>query len=269
LETPNFGVSFEVRLMSTEDACGGDHLPVPLVADAPDLANRQLAREFDYSGVPSNATNELLERRAQIVGAVKKTTEAIIAIGRDLTAAKKILGHGRFVAWVEVECGFRIRTAQNYMAISRLSAKYACVAHFPVGLTLRLARTRGRFDFLDKVSANIAPGRRPTEDEVCALLGKFKKMRALQPKRPRGRRPARLKPVERPSQEYGGWTKTEWARANAEHAFDQWGFECLLFINTWYATNTVAETLPFIRAILCREEFKHGLGDLYLSTIQE
>jgi Protein of unknown function (DUF3102) len=242
------------------ETLGGNHLPVPLVSDAPALAHRQSTVEFDYSGLPSNATNELLERRAQIVGAAKKTTEAMIAIGRDLMAAKKILGHGRFVAWVEVECGFSIRTAQNYMAISRLSAKYACVAHFPARLTLRLAQTRGRFEFLDKVSADIAAGRRPTEVEVSALLVKFKKMRALQPKRPRGRRRARLKPVERPSQDYGGGTKTEWARKNAEHIFNRFGFECLLFIYTMYFTNTVAETLPFIKAIVYRERFKRGLG---------
>ena len=76
--------------MATQSS-GGDNLPAPLFSRAPDFANRQVASEFDYSELPSNAANELLERRAQIRGAVKKMTQAISAIGRDLMVAKKIL----------------------------------------------------------------------------------------------------------------------------------------------------------------------------------
>jgi hypothetical protein len=247
----------------TLESSGGDHLPVPIDSNSSDLAGK-----FDYSGLPPDATNELLERRTEIIGAVKKTTEAIIVIGRDLIAAKKILGHGRFVPWVEVECGFSVRSAQNYMAISRLSIKNACVAHLPIQLTLRLARTRGRFEFLDRISANIVPGRRPTEEEVCELLEKFRTMRSLRPKRPRGRRRAPIKPIERPSEKLGGLTKTESARKNVEYIRRTWGNACLYAIRSIYDTDTLAETLPIIEAIISRIQFEAALM-LQRSAIEE
>jgi Protein of unknown function (DUF3102) len=132
--------------MDIKDA-GGDHLVVTLVSDTPDLANRQFDSGFDYTALPSHAANALVERRAHIQGAVKRTTETIVAIGTHLIAAKKILPHGRFVDWVEKECGFRIRNAQNYIVISKLSVKYAFVAHLPVGMVLRLARMRTGANF--------------------------------------------------------------------------------------------------------------------------
>jgi Protein of unknown function (DUF3102) len=254
--------------MAIEDR-GGHHLPVPLVSGTPDLADRQFNRGFDYGALPSGTANVLRERGIQIRRAVKKTAEAIIAIGRDLIAAKKILGYGRFVDWVETECGFRIRTAQNYMAITRLSAKYAFVAYLPVRVVLRLAHTRRRLEFLEKISANIGSERHLTEDEICALLEKFKKMRQLDPGRQRGRRPARLKPIEKPSAKYCDLTKTEYARLNAEHMEKTWGFLGLLFFRDMVNTDTVAETLQFVLPKIRHMEFERGLGDLRRAANQE
>jgi hypothetical protein len=243
------------------DDAGRGRLPVPLVSDTPDLADRRFDGGFDYSGLPSNAANALLERRAQIQGMVRKTVGMVAAIGTHLIAAKKILGHGRFVDWVETECGFSIRTAQNYIAISRLSVKYAFVAYLPVGMVLRLARTPGRSELLDRL-ASIDPGRRLTDDEFSTLLEKFNKMRQLRPKRPRGRRPARLKPIERPSEKYRGHTKTEYAKLNAEYMSGNWGYLGLLFFKDMVVTDTVAETLPFVEAEIRRFGFEVGLADL-------
>jgi hypothetical protein len=250
------------------DACG-DELPVPLVSDAPVLVDRQFGTEFDYTALPSNAANELFERRAQIQGAVRKTAAAVAAIGTHLIAAKKILGHGRVVDWIEKECGFRSRTAQNYMAISRLSVKYAFVAHLPVGIVLRLGRIQGRREFLDRISASIDPQRGFSEDEFFSLLEKFKKMRQRRPKRPRGRRPAQLKPVERPLNRYCGLTKTEYARLNAEYIKRDWGFLALIHFREMVLTDTVTETLPFVEAEIRRLEFENGLADLRRSGTQE
>jgi hypothetical protein len=247
--------------MATERT-GGDNLPVPFVRPTPDLADCRFDSSFDYTGLPSKTANELFERRARIRDAAKRAIEAIIAIGCDLIAAKKILGHGRFIDWVETECRFRTRTAQNYMAISRLSTKYAFVAYLPVGTVLRLARTRGRLEFLNGILTSIDPGRRLTEDEFSALLEKFKKMRQLRPKRPGGRRPARLKPVERPSEKYSGLTKTEYSRLNAKLILDKWGFLGLLIFRLIVTSGTVDETLKFVQAEIRRLQFEHGLVDL-------
>ncbi len=58
--------------------------------------------------------------------------EAICDIGVQLCGAKLKLGHGQFVQWVESECGFSLRSAQNYMRASEFAAdKYATVALLP------------------------------------------------------------------------------------------------------------------------------------------
>jgi hypothetical protein len=251
----------EDQEMTTEDT-GEDHLPV-LVSTAPDLADLQFDRGFDYDALPSDMANALRERRANIRRAVKKTTEAIIAIGHDLIAAKKVLGHGRFGDWVEMECGFSIRTAQNYIAISRLSTKYAFVAHLALGTVLRLTRRRVPREFLDSILSSLGAGRRLTEDEFCALHQKFKEMRELEPKRPRGRRSQALpKPVERPSEQYRGHTKTEWAKMNAEYIERREGYLGLLEFRRIVLDGTLTETLQFVEARIHRLQFERGLADL-------
>jgi hypothetical protein len=170
---------------------------------------------------------------------------------------------------VEMECGLRIRMAQNYMTITRLSAKYAFVASLPISVVLRLARARGRSEFLKKISASIGPGVRLKENEIYELLRKFTTMRRLQPRRRRISRPGQLKPVEKPSSKHPGYTKTEYARLNAQFMTEKWDLLGLLFFRTMMWSETVNETLPFVEAAIRRIEFERGLADLRLAVNQE
>ena len=247
----------------TTDGLGRNDLPVPFVPNAASLSDRQVDKGFDYNGLPSNIACALIERRIAIRAAITKTTEAMISIGRDLIAAKTMLGHGRFVDWVQTECGFGIRTAQNYMAISRLSAKCAFVARLSVNLVLRLARTRGRRHLLGKISAKIGAEGYVSEEEVRGLLDKFNKMRQLDPKRGTDRnRRAILKPGERPSPQYCGYTKTEYARLNADFIRDNFGPRGLLCFRSIMTSGTSIETLHFVEIEIRRWEFESGLRDL-------
>jgi Protein of unknown function (DUF3102) len=252
--------------MTTDYRCG-DNLPVPSVANAPNFADRQVDSGFDYNGLPSNIVSALFERRATIRAAITKTTQVMIAIGRDLLAAKKALGHGRFVDWVEMECRICIRTAQNYMAVARISTKYAFVAYLPAGTALRLAHTPGRRELLEKISATIGYGTRPTEGEVRGLLEKFKKLRQLAPKQGRGpNRRKILEPVERPSSQYCGHTKSEYARLNAEFIRKNFGPKGLLTFRMIVTSGTVDETLKFVEIEIRRWELERGLRDLTESS---
>jgi hypothetical protein len=246
-----------------------DRLPVPHASSMPGFVNHQGRSRFDYGALPSYKANELSERRDKICGAVRKTIDVVIAIGRDLIAAKKLLGHGSFIDWVEKECGFQARTAQNYMAISKLSVKYEFVAHLPVETALRLARMPGRRLFLEKISN---AGRSPTEDEILALRDKFRKMRQLQPKRAQGRKRKNiLEPTERPSPSFGGgrYKKSEWAKMNAELMKRLGGMESLLLFQNIVATDTVVETLTFVRVEVRRWEFECGLVALQNPAAEE
>ena len=49
----------------------------------------------------------------------RRSLGAVRDIGRILAAVKARLGHGRFGAWVRESCGFKERTAREYMAVAR------------------------------------------------------------------------------------------------------------------------------------------------------
>ena len=74
------------------------------------------------------------QRAATIRRHAQTAAASIVEICRELIAAKRVLGHGRFTAWVGAECGFSIRTAQNYMKAAKLVAKYASLALLPPGV---------------------------------------------------------------------------------------------------------------------------------------
>jgi hypothetical protein len=60
--------------------------------------------------------DEFLDELAeQVRDHCRSTTASIIAIGRALVQAKDRVEHGQFKQWVTSQCGFTIRTAQNYM----------------------------------------------------------------------------------------------------------------------------------------------------------
>jgi Protein of unknown function (DUF3102) len=103
--------------------------PPATVAAIPDKVGRAT---FDYASLSSPQTAEFLRKRAtRIRQGVKSTVESICDIGVQLCGAKRMLGHGQFVQWVESECGFSPRSAQNYMRASEFADKYATVALLP------------------------------------------------------------------------------------------------------------------------------------------
>jgi hypothetical protein len=249
--------------MSADDQSGDDLLPIPFVADAPDLADPQFDRGFNYDALPGDAAHALRERRGQILKAAKKTTEAMIAIGRDLIAAKKLLPFGQFVQWVQTECGFSIRTAQNYIAIARLSGKCAFVALLSPGAALRLARSRGRSEFVESISRSVGTGQAPTEEEFHALHAAFTRMRALRPKRPRRRSPTSARtPVEKADRLYGHYSRSEYIKLNYEGLKRFGGYFTISIFANIVKTGTVAETMRLVEAELRRVDFQIKLSAL-------
>ncbi len=73
------------------------------------------AEVFNYRSVDDSTAKQLRLQADRIRSAVTRTTASIIEIGVELGAVKKRLEHGAFTRWVEVECGFTIRSAENYI----------------------------------------------------------------------------------------------------------------------------------------------------------
>jgi hypothetical protein len=74
-----------------------------------------LVAAFDYTMLAPELVEPLRRQASRIRERGKATVSAIIEIGRDLLAVQKHLQHGQFCTWVEAECGFTVRSAQNYM----------------------------------------------------------------------------------------------------------------------------------------------------------
>ena len=63
----------------------------------------------------------LAEHSAEIRKLGKRAVQNIIEIGRRLTEAKKIVGWGNWLPWLEREFGWSERTAQNFMQVAELA----------------------------------------------------------------------------------------------------------------------------------------------------
>ena len=73
---------------------------------------------FDYATVPTEhrGTVEAATRRLHTLE--RKTSEAIIEIGKELISVKASIGHGNFLPWLEAEFGWSEPTAQRFMRVA-------------------------------------------------------------------------------------------------------------------------------------------------------
>jgi hypothetical protein len=87
---------------------------------------------------PEISPAQLQEVAARIKSLRKMVTEHAVEIGRELLRIKAALPHGVFVKWVEKECEFKIRMAQDFMKLAREVASNPEVAADMVPSTLRV-----------------------------------------------------------------------------------------------------------------------------------
>src|ERR1051326_5657914 len=78
---------------------------------------RQPRAQFGYDSL-GDLSAELRETAARIRA---RAASAFLDIGRELLAAKGHFPRGRFVPWVEIECGIGIRSAQRMMNAARMA----------------------------------------------------------------------------------------------------------------------------------------------------
>ena len=112
----------------------------------------------------------LAEHSAEIRKLGKRAVQNIIEIGRRLTEAKKIVGWGNWLPWLEREFGWSERTAQNFMQVAEL-AESATVADLLVdfrGLYLLASPAiRNRHpEIIEAVAERSARGETTTSDEI-------------------------------------------------------------------------------------------------------
>jgi hypothetical protein len=135
---------------------------------------------FDYDSLAPDDAEFLRRGAARIRAGVESTMETVCLIGANLYAAKRMLGHGQFVQWVESECGFSPRSAQNYMRASEFAGdKCATVAFLPPAVVYRLAAPTAPPEVVFEVLARAANGERVSHAEVIQMLRSAKERTRL------------------------------------------------------------------------------------------
>jgi hypothetical protein len=116
---------------------------------------------FDYASLAADDAEFLRKWATRIRQGIKSTVEAICDIGVQLCGAKQMLGHGQFVQWVESECGFSLRSAQNYMRASEFAAdKNATIARLPPATVYSLSAKNTPPEVVSEVMARAGSGER-------------------------------------------------------------------------------------------------------------
>jgi Protein of unknown function (DUF3102) len=111
-------------------------------------------RRFDYDSLPPEHVRVLKEAFIQISLCVGGTAKAIVAIGRELLAVKALLDRGQFVRWVEAECVFSLRSAQNYMRVARfMDQQNATFANLPPATLYMISAKKAPPEFVSEVVA--------------------------------------------------------------------------------------------------------------------
>jgi hypothetical protein len=125
---------------------------------------------FDYCAMAPEHVADLRQHAARIRERTRITTATIIEIGKELLAAKQHL-HGQFEDWIMAECGFTVRTAENYMRAAKLAeGKSETVSFLPPGIVYRLAAKSTPPELVDQVIERVAAGKVVTNDAVKAVL---------------------------------------------------------------------------------------------------
>jgi hypothetical protein len=139
---------------------------------------------FTYDIVPAVTAAALRAEASRIRKLVNTTTAAIIEIGCALISVKQSLEHGQFSEWVQAECGFGLRTAENYIRASQFAeGKTKCVSLLNPATVYRLAAKSAPPAIVQAVLDRTSNGEIVADAEVVAAFAeaKFQKTEAERP----------------------------------------------------------------------------------------
>lgn len=130
------------------------------------------AANFNYTELPAEIVKDAQFRAEQIRQLSRTTIDCILLVGRHLIEVKKKLQHGQFSDWVESECGFTLRTAENYIrAAAFAEGKNETVALLPPATVYKLAAKSTPPELAQAVIERLEGGATVTQSEIDRALG--------------------------------------------------------------------------------------------------
>jgi CO dehydrogenase/acetyl-CoA synthase alpha subunit len=104
------------------------------------MSNEIQLSVFDYSQLEPQVAVEVRASAERIKLRLRRTTEDIVEIGRELIAQKERLGHGNFLPWIASEFEMTRRTATSFMSVAEnLGDKWETISHFSPTILYSLA----------------------------------------------------------------------------------------------------------------------------------
>jgi hypothetical protein len=152
-----------------------------IASDRPPVSRGQMKRDckigarFAYDSLSPEDASKLKRARVDILLQVSTTVKAIIEIGHQLLTVKSVLDRGQFGQWVETECDFSLRSAENFVRVARfVREKNATVANLsPTTLYLISARNAAP-EFVKEVLALAATGATIRHADIVQRLDDYK-----------------------------------------------------------------------------------------------
>jgi hypothetical protein len=118
---------------------------------------------FSYDHLDTEVAARLRKDARTIKETIGKT---YLETGGVLIAAKKILGHGQFQAWILAEFSMNIRTAQRLMNAAQLASKHDIVSHLKPTVLYALASPSTPPSVQDTVIRRLRRGDYPTQADI-------------------------------------------------------------------------------------------------------
>ncbi len=126
---------------------------------------------FSYTGLAADKVEALQKQAARIRAQVRRTTAALIEIGRDLIAFRQSLEHGQFCKWVVAELGLTVRSAQNYIQLATFAEhKSEFVSHLRPTSAYKLAAKSVPPELIVEIEDRLAAGEIISDDAVEGAL---------------------------------------------------------------------------------------------------
>jgi ribosomal protein S6 len=114
-----------------------------------------------------------LAEHAEVIRALGRRVVAdVIEIGRRLTDAKRIAGHGGWLPWLDREFGWSVATAENYIRVHELQTKFATVTNLDISMRgfYLLAAPSTPDEVIDEVIAESETGKKLNLDDVKRMI---------------------------------------------------------------------------------------------------
>jgi hypothetical protein len=150
------------------------------------ITSEDRANQQQIQARAATAIATALDKYADAIRRLGKQTIAnIIEIGRHLTEAKKIAGHGNWLPWLDREFGWTDRTALNFMRVFALSLKSETVSDLdlPVGALYLLAAPSTPTEACEAVIKRAEAGEPISTDTVRQAIAKARQQPAKKNRR--------------------------------------------------------------------------------------